>query len=529
MTEPSPQHEAVATLPAKREPPSVPSRVKNEPNLRRLPVFPLQKGRSKRFQSKDGLLIRVERPRNQDGSPSLTVWEVTGSLQPSDKAVFMAVESFMTEHYLSKGREVPEWVPIPSYRLLLRHEGKTTPGISQFNDLKDSLRRIKRTALHSEGAWRSKRIDEQTGQTVDEWVSGDFGLYDEVWIRGETRADGKIVLRGAVIALGRTYRKSLNSNHVIPLDYDLWLALKNPVARRLLEILSGKFYGMHKGGGKNLAQDYITDVCDLLPLEPQRHLSDAKRSLRRAHAELVRHAYLASEPAWEWTPQTKRITYTPGPRARGRRALPAQHRAPALQVEQGSPLAVELERRGVAPDVAARLVRDYDEQRIRRQLDMHDHELRQRSDIANPGGRLAARIRDDWPAVAGYQTPDDRAAAAARQKAADEQRAAEREAEQRAARWWEYETPEEHAQHELAGFWLLSWKRHRNDFKAEPTDQEQAAALVELTARFTAEASEKQGIATADPKPAEPEAQGSPQRDDLDPPSIPAPPESSAP
>lgn len=521
MLEPNHKLEPGAILPTRRGTQAAPNRVLTEGNLRALPVFPLQKRRSKKFASKDGFLIRLQRPQRRDGVPTLTLWEVRGPLQPSDKAVFMAVESLITDEYLSKGKEVPEWVKVPSYRFLLRHKGEDHPSEWDIEDLKESLRRIRDTGLYSEGAWRSKRLDPETGQTLEEWIKGSFGLYNEVWLRGETRSDGKVVVHGLIIELGRHYRQSLNGNHVVPLDYDLWRTLKNPVARRIQEVLSAKFYGLQQRGGRALAQNY-GELCDLLPLEPQHYLSDAKASFRRAHAELVQHAFLATEPTWEWAPQIKRIRYIPGPRARGRAAVarPRHHAALPASLdhpEQGSPLAAELERRGVTPDVAARLIHEYDEERVRRHLDVQDRELEQRRDIENPGGRLRQRIEEDWPAFAGYQTPEERAGAAMHRKAVEQQRAAELEDQQRRARWWQHESPEEHAQRHLAGPWLLGWKARQGDFTAEPTPEERAAALHELTERFTAEAVAK-AVEGSRPAPqAEIEAQEGRGRGDLDP------------
>lgn len=389
---------------------TAPAKILNEGNLRMLPVFPLQKGRSKKFQSKDGLVIRVVREKRVDGAPGLTLWEVTGPLQPSDKAVFMAVESFITGEYLAKNREVPEWLRIPSYRLLLRHRGIQHPRAWDIEDLKAGLRRITRTTCHTEGAWRSRQIDSETGKATEEWISGDFHIYDSVWVRGETRPDGKEVVRGAVVALGREYRHSLNSNHIIPLDYELWRSLRNPVGRRLMEILSGKFYGLSRRRGKVLTQDY-QELCEILPLEPQRYLSDARQSLRRAHAELVHHSFLAAQPVWEWSRDSKKVLYAPGSRS----TRPV--RLESAPVEQGSgeapqnSLGEELTARGVTAGVAERLIRDFPEERIRRHLDIHDQELAAGVKQENPGGRLHRRITEDWTPFEGYKTPEQRQAA----------------------------------------------------------------------------------------------------------------------
>lgn len=446
----------------------IPARILNEGNLRELPVFPLQKRRSKKFQTKDGLLIHVERPMRRDGTPSMTLWEVRGPLQPSDKAIFMAVESYISDEFLSRGREVPEWIRIPSYRTLLRHKGSTTPGEWDIHDAKDSLERIKQATLKSKGAWRAKRVDEN-GQTTEEWIEGSFNLYSQVWFRGQTRADGKQVIRGAIVVLDPIYRGSLNANHVIPLDYELWLTLKNPVARRLLEILTGKFYGMTRNQGRVLTLDYQR-LCDDLPLEQRQYLSYAKRGLHRAHTELLKLEFLAADPVWEWTPRARRVQYTPGPRfhafqtkkiAPKQAVVAAIEPAPAPSPEAGEQpqsLETELTARGISAQTAAALVQRHPLAHLENHLDIHDQELERSVPMTSPAGKLVYRIENDLPAPDWYKTPAEREAKNQRHLEAARKRAEDEAAEQRRRQWWLDETPQQHTDAYLNNIWVHSFQ-----------------------------------------------------------------------
>lgn len=457
------------------------SRVLTEGNLRVLPAFPLQKRRSARFQTKDGLVIRFHGPAPEPGGKPV-LWEVRGPLQPSDKATFMAVESFITREFLSKHREVPPWLQIPSYRLLLRHRGQLTPSEWDIEDLKESLIRIKATTFISDRTWKSKRLDPESGHPVTEWEVGAVSLYDEVCLRGEERPDGTRVLRGVTIVLGRKYRANLNANHVIPLDYDLWRELRNPVARRLLELLSVKFYGMLHGGGHVLTLDY-GDLCDRLPLQPQRYRSDAKQSLRRAHAELLNRAFLAGGPEWQWDRDARRIQYRPG-----RRFLEFHgHQIPLALDEQGrgeaptSTLAQELTRRGVNQAIAARLVRTFPEPHIRRHLDIYDQRTGTNAGppIGKPGAWLRSQIEQDWSPHDGYRTPEQRAQAKAREDARQAQEAADRAERERDRLEWEATPPEEKARTALD-----RWLAMRQAIKPAPTPDEIAVKHAELLREY---------------------------------------------
>jgi hypothetical protein len=101
--------------------------------------------------------------------------------------------------------------------------------------------------------------------------------------------------------------------------------------------------------------------------------------------------------------------------------------------------------RGLNKERARHLVRNHDVDRIRLQLDIHDQEIKQRSDIEKPAAWLYLRISENWEPFEGYKSPAERhRAAKQRQDQVEKERAQQRQIEaERAA--WEALAPEERA------------------------------------------------------------------------------------
>jgi hypothetical protein len=218
-----------------------------------------------------------------------------------------------------------------------------------------------------------------------------------------------------------------------------------------------------------------------LPLEPRRYLSDAKTSLSRAHKELVEHGFLATEPTWEWSRQRRRITYTPGT------ASPLEaSQSTATRSDGGGEqvsLAKDLVRRGVTAGVARELVEKYREERIRRQIDIHDQEVERGTELKNPGGRLRQRIDEDWTPFDGYSPPDERKRRLEYQESQEAERRAQRESEARQRADWEALSPEEKAQRSTDR-WIGVMRALK---KREPTPDEVAAKHAENLKTYQAQ------------------------------------------
>ncbi len=476
-----------------------------EANLLRLPTFPLQKRLSSRFRSDNHsgfFRHQIERPSRPDGKAGPAVWRVEGPVRPADKSTFVGVESYLRHRF--RDAAVPRLVEVEKIGPVLRHMGIRVPGKRDIQGFAESVHRIVGTTLYSAGFWRGFRADRESGREEEFYVTASFHLYDAAYFKGDPLPDGSYLARGMVLRLSDEYLASLNTAKVIPLDYDLWMSLRstsspgkkglegNYVARRLLEILSPKFYGMVLSHGTHLQQDY-DELCEYLPLEPRGYLSQAKASLQTAHEYLVKRRFLGQEPEWEWTAQRRRLVYAPGDRyydfhhgqqirlfeggeeAGGTEEKP---RTAAATEQHPEPVLVdELVRRGFEPRQDAETYVRTQAEEVRRQLPWFDYELERQGDrIQSPGAWLRKRIDRRMGKPRGYVSPEEVAAKRRRVEAdRDAKRRAAAEEDDRRVNWWKYQTPEEKARSYIDGVWLFRWK-NKHGYDREPSQAERDEA-----------------------------------------------------
>lgn len=242
------------------------------------------------------------------------LWKVTpgasGMPGPFDHAVFRAIERFALDSTIRRGNPLrgPVFFHLKTLIELLGlyYNSKNIRFISNaFDRLQelsiedvDFLRRARAGAVRKSGRGKGAR--------------GKIHLVDRIKAAGQMIRDGSSVAVAGTYAVtfGREYEDSVNARYVRPLDWDLWIDLKRPIARRLVELLDMDFYGLRNG--PHVAYEY-SEICQLLPCKVQRFLSLAKNVLDPAHEELTNFGYLS----YEWDSGSKnrwRILYKPGPR-----------------------------------------------------------------------------------------------------------------------------------------------------------------------------------------------------------------------
>lgn len=180
-------------------------------------------------------------------------------------------------------RPIRNPIPLGSYRNLARIMG--VPCNGQFiKRVKAAILKMIMTGITTKKAYynKHKRV----------WMEQAFHLYEKAVFIGQEMDDGTIADMN-YLYLSEPYLQNINASYVCPIDYDLLRSLR-PIAGRLYEILSVKFYGH-----PDFIQYRYSNLCKLLPVKCWRQLSQAKKQLNPAHEELVRRAFLRS---YEWTP-----------------------------------------------------------------------------------------------------------------------------------------------------------------------------------------------------------------------------------
>lgn len=282
----------------------LPDIFKSEVNFLIYPFFALSK---KGLKNKEKTEYRDTITRN--GEKFKISWQVTANSTyhyptPFDREVHKIVEQIVSR-ILEDNGEVQNPIRIGSLYSICKRMGINTSGRTKMR-IKQSLERIRATSIKSTGAFYSKK--------AKEWIYEDsFGLYDWVVFRGKRLPTGEMADTN-YIYLGNWYLQSLNAFYVKPIDYRYYRSLKSKIASRLYEVLGVRFYGL-----KNRRQPFVwfkyNKLCQLLPIVPQKHLSDANRYLRPAHDELIQTKFLA-KAAWVEYQDRWLITYYPGTRAK---------------------------------------------------------------------------------------------------------------------------------------------------------------------------------------------------------------------
>jgi len=251
----------------------VPSVVRSEVNFLVLPYFTLDKHVDQRqsvsFSSYD---IR-------NGQKVEFVWTVSpdvtyGMPTDFDRRVLRACEFFWSE--LPKPLVSP--LVVPRARLLSRL--MKVPYSGQFAKRAiTALEKLKGVTIRSKFA----AYDKQNRK----WVNLDsFNLFDRI----VTQLQDTNVY-GALVYPSQLYLDNLNARYVCPLDYDYLMSL-SPIASRLYELLSVKFYGA-QGDQMQIGYKYST-LCRLLPTKFRRYKSHAIQQFKRAHNELQKTEFFSS-------------------------------------------------------------------------------------------------------------------------------------------------------------------------------------------------------------------------------------------
>ncbi|MBI4707740.1 MAG: replication initiator protein A [Candidatus Omnitrophica bacterium] len=283
---------------------SMPDVARSEVNFLVLPFFALwDKDVKKRTETEFKAVLKR-------GNKRLEIfWNVSANSKfgypgPFDKKVYKAIEQIIGE----LTRPIQNPIPLGSFHNLCKRMELKTQGGKIYHDIKESLQRITLTGIVSKGAFYSKEKEKLIEDT--------FHLYERFISRGEKLLNGEIADTN-YLYLNNWYLDNINANYVKPLDWNYYTSLKTPLAQRLYELLSVKFYGVIMRGGRKLSYRYST-LCDLLPATRQKYRSKAKQILDPAHEKLKETGFLA-DYRWPSTSKTKGdwlIIYYPGSRVR---------------------------------------------------------------------------------------------------------------------------------------------------------------------------------------------------------------------
>lgn len=312
---PTREDAADAPEPPREDPPREVSRAGYaEANFTRLPFALVNDKEIKKAKE-----ILIDRTVRSPGGLQRRLWRATpgtsGMPGPFDHSVFRAIERIALDSTIRRGLPLqgPVFFHLKTIieMLGLYYCSKNIRFISNaFDRLQElsieDMEFLRRARPRSGSSSEAKRGGRGRG------TRGKIHLVDRIKAAGEMVRDGaSMAVAGTyAVTFGREYEDSVNDHYVRPLDWDLWVELKRPVARRLVELLDMDFYGLRNG--PHVAYEY-SELCGLLPCKIQRFLSLAKNVLDPAHEELAQAGYLRYD--WETASNGRwRLLYNPGPR-----------------------------------------------------------------------------------------------------------------------------------------------------------------------------------------------------------------------
>ena len=302
-----------------------------------------------------------------------------------------------------------------------------------YQRLNESLHRWVGVTLKYDGCWWDNKRKRR--------VSASFHILEEVVLPDED--DPGIT---SSFTWGKKFFKSCRDGNLKRLDLDTYFALKSALSKQLYRFLDKRFY---------LRPDWTFDLPELaferIGLSRKYAPRNIKQELNRALKELEGIDFLEPmAPADRYT-KTGRGQWN----IRLVRKLPAPVEAKPAKAKPPEPEPTGLERelveRGVTRAVAADLVREFPEERIRRQVEVLDwlHATKPKR-IKDLGAYLVKAVREDYAAPAGFEGKAERVeretAARAEQEREEQARRSKvgvREAEARIASYWKGLTPDE--------------------------------------------------------------------------------------
>lgn len=121
------------------------------------------------------------------------------------------------------------------------------------------------------------------------WATDTFHVFDRVVALGMQMPDGSMADRNYVW-LSEWQIENINNNYVMPIDFETYRKLRNHIAKALVPLLQVWLYASRSEGR---FEKRYEDLCAILDINRQKHLSFIKKQLEPSLKELQFYGYLA--------------------------------------------------------------------------------------------------------------------------------------------------------------------------------------------------------------------------------------------
>lgn len=233
---------------------------------------------------------------------------------------------------------------------LLRWDDQTR----NYRRLSESLRRWKGLTIYSDRAFYD--------HARKSWVTRDFGIFDNLYVYEREEHEGARAPAKSRFIWNDVLFESFCSGYLKRLDWDLYLSLKDPVAKRLYRLLDKRFYRTN-----TLSFDLQELALNKVRMSEGYNTAQMKRALMKGIREL--------EAVWdlaEMTPEDRFRKVAPGRWEAVFVRREKRHATRAAEKAEPSGAVLELSKRGVTLQVAERLVTEQPVEKIQQMIELFD-------------------------------------------------------------------------------------------------------------------------------------------------------------
>lgn len=360
--------------------------VKVEKNLSTLGFFTPSKSRGKVEVSEKTVRFKREiNGKTIDAEATILPSAKYGLPSTADQDKYLAFQKIVNDLRLQQG-QVSNPIGFTSTQLLnvlgIKNAG------NNYQDVFEWLQRMTLTGISSKGVVYFARRRA--------WATDTFHVFDRVAAFGMQMPDGSVADRNYVW-LSEWQLENINNNYVLPIDFETYRKLKNHIAKALVPLLQVWLYASRS---ERRFEKRYEDLCTILDIRRQKHLSLIKKQLEPSLAELQFHGYLSSvriEPTSDG--RDYKIVAEHGGKFfrdhKPRAALSGE--TEGVSEDSSPPLLAALTERGLNQKQARRLLAAIPrEQPVMDQLEYGDWLIaRSKSAIQNPPGFYTYLLREN--------------------------------------------------------------------------------------------------------------------------------------
>jgi hypothetical protein len=377
--------------------------VKVEKNLSTLGFFTPSKSRGKvELREKTIRFKREVNGKTVEAEATILPSAKYGLPTTADLDKYLAFQKILNDIRLREGY-VSNPIGFTSTQML-NVLGVKTAG-NNYQEVYEWLQRMTLTGISSKGVIYFARRRA--------WATDTFHVFDRVVAFGMQMPDGSTADRNYVW-LSDWQIENINNNYLMPIDFETYRKLRNHIAKALVPLLQVWLFASRSEGR---FEKRYQDLCAILDIRYQKHLSLIKKQLAPSLDELQYYGYLANYRI-EVTSDGRdyKIVAQHGHKffrdQKIRWALPAAEET----VEEDAPSQLkELVKRGLSEGHARRLLQSLPEdQPVLDQLEYGDWVIANaRKSIVNPTGFYIYLLRENVIPPQSFETSAKRQARAA--------------------------------------------------------------------------------------------------------------------